>query len=65
MLPFGCSHRSPMAFSSVVSVNHPLDLIPLDLSAAFSKEILIPNCFPAQKRRKKDHDTANHNTIGA
>ena len=32
MLPFGCSHSSPMAFSSVVSVNHPLDLIPLDLS---------------------------------
>ena len=31
MLPFGCSHSSPMAFSSVVSVNHPLDLIPLDL----------------------------------
>ena len=30
MLPFGCSHSSPMAFSSVVSVNHPLDLIPLD-----------------------------------
>ncbi|WP_204248332.1 hypothetical protein, partial [Pseudoflavonifractor sp. An184] len=31
VLPFGCSHSSPMAFSSVVSVNHPLDLIPLDL----------------------------------
>ena len=29
VLPFGCSHSSPMAFSSVVSVNHPLDLIPL------------------------------------
>src|SRR5699024_12517543 len=30
VLPFGCSHSSPMAFSSVVSVNHPLDLIPLE-----------------------------------
>ena len=40
MLPFGCSHSSPMAFSSVVSVNHPLDLIPLDLFSWFYYEIL-------------------------
>ena len=40
MLPFGCSHSSPMAFSSVVSVNHPLDLIPLDFQG-LSREAAV------------------------
>lgn len=44
LLPFCCLHSSSMAFSSVLSVNYPLDLIPLDLKLGTKKGTPFYRC---------------------